>query len=218
MAENAPCASTRVVHTPDFQVDPPSKHVISNPSRVALVVQTFYRTKLQEHEETWRDRYSFLLSQGLKLRFRYKPGWTASWLGTDLDPATCDDSIRQIVRFCTPVDLVTSDDLRFQLPMVLDAKRDKDGMIVCIKRIERKGHRTDEVKIGKFLSTDHMLRSPDNHCVPIWDSFCDPILPNVEYIVMPVLRPYNDPPFCAVGEVVDFVTQIIEVSIYASFG
>jgi hypothetical protein len=103
--------------------------------------------------------------------------------------------------------------------MVLDAKRHKDGKVVCIKRIEHiMEHRTDEVKIGTFLSTEQMLRNPTNHCVPIWDSFCDPVLPNVEYIVIPVLRPYNDPPFGAIGEVVDFVTQLIEVGARAIYG
>jgi hypothetical protein len=106
--------------------------------------------------------------------------------------------------------------------MVLDAERQGDGTIVCIKRIEPKIYesdaesenaRTDEVKIGRYLSTEQMLRHPTNHCVPILDSFRDPILPEVEYIVMPVLRPYNNPEFCFVGEVVDFVTQILEVSV-----
>jgi hypothetical protein len=30
---------------------------------------------------------------------------------------------------------------------------------------------------------------------------------------MPSLRPYNDPEFCFIGEVVDFVTQLLEVRI-----
>lgn len=43
------------------------------------------------------------------------------------------------------------------------------------------------------------------------DAFRDPELPEVDYIVMPVLRPYDDPEFGAVGEVIEFVTQILEV-------
>jgi hypothetical protein len=106
--------------------------------------------------------------------------------------------------------------------MVLDAKRQTDGEMVCIKRIEPKIYegdsdsmvpRTHEVRIGRYLSTQQMLRHPTNHCVPILDSFLDPILPDVEYIVMPALRPFKDPEFCFVGEVVDFVTQLLEVSI-----
>jgi hypothetical protein len=58
-----------------------------------------------------------------------------------------------------------------------------------------------------------MLRDPTNHCVPILDSFSDPVFPRVDYIVMPALRPFNDPEFCFIGEVVDFVTQLLEVGV-----
>jgi hypothetical protein len=99
----------------------------------------------------------------------------------------------------------------------LDARRLGDGALVCIKRIGPKTigelKTSNEVKVGRYLSTDQMLRHPENHCVPIFDSFQDPILPEVQYIVMPVLRRYNDPEFCFVGEVVDFVTQLLEVGI-----
>jgi hypothetical protein len=30
---------------------------------------------------------------------------------------------------------------------------------------------------------------------------------------MPVLRPYNDPEFCFIGEVVDFVAQVLELGV-----
>ncbi|KAF5388388.1 hypothetical protein D9615_000863 [Tricholomella constricta] len=122
---------------------------------------------------------------------RYEPNWTPSWPNTDIDPAFCDDAINTI------------------LPMVLDAKRIQDGVTVCLKRINPKVV-TDEVKIAKYLSSAEMLRDSKNHCVHILDHFRDPILPKVEYIVMPPLRPYSDPEFGAVGEVVDFVTQMIE--------
>ena len=111
--------------------------------------------------------------------------------------------------------LQSSKPLHPQIFSVLDAKRDKDGNLVCIKRIKRE-RTTDEVKIGTYLSTEPMLRDPTNHCVPIWDSFHDPILPKVEYIVMPNLRPYNDPEFHFIGEVVDFASQVLEVSALVS--
>jgi hypothetical protein len=69
-----------------------------------------------------------------------------------------------------------------------------------------------EVEIGRYLSTEHMLRDPTNHCVPIMDYFRDPIDPEIEYIVMPNLRPFNDQAFRVIGEVVDFVSQVLEVS------
>ncbi|KAG5653367.1 hypothetical protein H0H81_000868 [Sphagnurus paluster] len=93
--------------------------------------------------------------------------------------------------------------------MVLDAKRLSDGTTVCVKRIDPQ-EPTDEVKIAQYLSSPEMRGDPKNHCVQIWDSFRDPILPKVEYIIMPPLRRYADPEFGAVGEVVDFVTQVVE--------
>jgi hypothetical protein len=71
-----------------------------------------------------------------------------------------------------------------------------------------------EVEIGRYLSSEHMLRDPTNHCVPIIDHFRDPTDPVIEYIVMPILRPFNDPAFRVIGEVVDFVSQVLEVSIH----
>lgn len=92
--------------------------------------------------------------------------------------------------------------------MVLDATRTKDGNIVCIKRIRKQ---PEEANIGRYLSSQQLLQNSNNHTVPIMDLFQDPELPDVDYIVMPVLRPYDDPEFGAVGEVVEFVTQILEV-------
>ena len=52
-----------------------------------------------------------------------------------------------------------------------------------------------------------------NHCVPILDYFFveredDDV---THYIVMPVLRNLDDPPFYAVAEVFEFVRQTLEV-------
>ncbi|RDB28259.1 hypothetical protein Hypma_001452 [Hypsizygus marmoreus] len=147
--------------------------------------------RLNSWEVIWRDRYEFFRERGLELRPRYRPDWSPSWLGTSISPSFCEDSIQQIVR---------------NYLIEIDAKRKKDGKIVCLKRIKT---RSDEVAIGQYFTSEH-LKGPRNHCVPIWDSFHDPVLSEVDYIVMPVLRPYDDPEFRAVGEVVDFVTQLLE--------
>ncbi|GLB34249.1 putative protein kinase [Lyophyllum shimeji] len=164
---------------------------------LAVHLRQLYRfqTFLREHEEPWRDRYAFLLSKGYQLRARYEPDWSPSWLTVDIDPAYCDDVINSV------------------LHMVLDAERLVDGTTVCIKRINPETV-TDEVKIAKYLSSAEMLCDSKNHCVPIWDSFRDPTIPKVEYIIMPPLRPFDDPEFGAVGEVVDFVTQMIEGMVF----
>ena len=43
------------------------------------------------------------------------------------------------------------------------------------------------------------------------DAFQDPVIDTTSYIVMPLLRPFDNPEFSTIGEVIDFVTQILEV-------
>ncbi|KAG5635226.1 hypothetical protein DXG03_005469, partial [Asterophora parasitica] len=92
--------------------------------------------------------------------------------------------------------------------MALDAQSVKDGSLVCIKRITRVA--SDEVAIAEYLTSPELRRDSSNHCAPSLDSFQDPEDPGVRYMVMPILRPFEDPDFGARGEVVDFVTQILE--------
>lgn len=81
--------------------------------------------------------------------------------------------------------------------------------------IEKK---TEELEIGRYLISDgsQSQAGSRNHCVPILDAFHDLFMGDVNYIVMPLLRPFDDPEFGFVGEVVDFVTQVIEVGGYLS--
>jgi len=95
--------------------------------------------------------------------------------------------------------------------MLLDAKDVKTNRAVCIKMIRKK---TSELEIGRYL-VPHSPDTPQcsrNHCVPIVDAFHDSTIHEVRYIVMPLLRSFDDPEFGAIGEIVDFVTQVLEVS------
>lgn len=47
--------------------------------------------------------------------------------------------------------------------------------------------------------------------MPVYDCFQDDVDEEVELLVMPVLRPFDDPPFETVGEMLDFVQQTLEV-------
>ncbi|KAF8897935.1 hypothetical protein BD779DRAFT_410192 [Infundibulicybe gibba] len=149
-----------------------------------------YPRTINEDEVIWRDRYTFFHERGWELRPRYRPDWKPSWLGTSRKPANCEDSIYKLA----PI-------------MILDAKSVANGVAVCLKGITRK---TKEIEIGCFLSSTELVRDPNNHCVPILDAFRDPVSPNIEYIVMPLLRPFDDPSFWFVGETIDFITQTIE--------
>ena len=53
---------------------------------------------LFEHERWWRDQSDVLFARGYKLRPRYQPGWTPSWLGANIIPEYCEDNFSQIVR------------------------------------------------------------------------------------------------------------------------
>ncbi|KAF8994796.1 hypothetical protein BDQ17DRAFT_1412406 [Cyathus striatus] len=95
--------------------------------------------------------------------------------------------------------------------MVLDARRTSDNSLICLKLIRKQ---SEEVKIAQFLSSERLRHHPNNHCVPIFDAFRDSISPEMNFLVMPVLRPFNDPDFGAVDEIVDFVSQILEGLIF----
>lgn len=44
-------------------------------------------------EVFWQSRQQFLKKKGYILRRRYHPDWHPSWVGTNLDPTYCEDSI-----------------------------------------------------------------------------------------------------------------------------
>ena len=46
------------------------------------------------------------------------------------------------------------------------------------------------------------------------DAFPDPLCSDVTLMVMPYLRPCDDPPFGIIGEIVDFIDQTLEVLLY----
>ncbi|KZV68701.1 hypothetical protein PENSPDRAFT_609719 [Peniophora sp. CONT] len=148
------------------------------------------RQTLYDREIWWRDRQPFLQSKGYMLRPRFRPNWVPSWLTSGRHPYRSEDGIL--------------------LPMashLIDATRLSDGKMVYIKRIKA-GNR--EVSIATSLYDESLRNDPMNHTVPILEVFSDPDTPGLSYIVMPFLRFPEDPPFETVGEVVDFVDQILE--------
>ncbi|KAI0634041.1 kinase-like domain-containing protein [Trametes polyzona] len=92
----------------------------------------------------------------------------------------------------------------FKKYQVIDARRQEDNKLVAIKRF-----RTDsqELPIVQFLST---LKDDMNHAVPLLAVLPDPIEDSMALLVMPFLRPCNNPDFAIIGEVVDFIDQMVE--------
>ncbi|THG95880.1 hypothetical protein EW145_g7886 [Phellinidium pouzarii] len=142
---------------------------------------------LKSLEIWWRDHYQLLLDHGYQLRPRFRPDWKPSWTGTKLDPDYCEDSIPHFLR------------------PVIDATRLSDGAVVAIKN----GKKT-EGSICHHLCIPEKTSNPRNHCVPIFELINDEREPKSHFLVMPLLRRFNDPPFYAVGEVIDFVRQTLE--------
>ncbi|TDL17188.1 hypothetical protein BD410DRAFT_843815 [Rickenella mellea] len=144
---------------------------------------------LRKHEIWWRDCENLLERHGYTLRPRYRNGWVPSWFGKpDVKWTRCEDS-RSMVH-----------------PAVLDATR-RDGMDVMVKRISAG---SKELAIAQFLTAPERARDPRNHCVPILDHFAHDNDPSVHFIVMPVLRKFNNPPFHTVREALDFIEQTLE--------
>ncbi|KAI0287518.1 hypothetical protein BC826DRAFT_1108366 [Russula brevipes] len=142
---------------------------------------------LSSHEITWRDRQQFLESRGYMLRPRLRPGWTPSWLRTGTYWPRAEDSAQLPAR-----------------TRLVDATRIADGKLVYIKQVQTNDR---ESRIASVLSSSE---GPTNHSVPILDTFVDSSDESISYMVMSFLRILDEPPFYAVGEIVDFADQILE--------
>ncbi|OSD00975.1 kinase-like protein [Trametes coccinea BRFM310] len=149
-----------------------------------LTENGFYN--LATKELFWQARYRYLLDHGYLLRPRYSPKWQPSWAGTKRNPAFCEDSIRL---------------LDYQ---IMDATRLSDNELVAIKSFPND---TQELKIAQYFAS---IEDETNHCVPIREILPDPHDPEFALMVMPFLRPCNNPEFSTVGDVIEFVDQTLE--------
>ena len=91
----------------------------------------------------------------------------------------------------------------------MDATRQRDGKHVMLKKVypDEGPH---ELIITQSFSSRELARDPRNHCVPLLDIIEIP-QNGQKLMVMPLLRPFNDPHFQTFGEFVAFFTQICEV-------
>ncbi|KAH9843772.1 uncharacterized protein C8Q71DRAFT_730007 [Rhodofomes roseus] len=90
---------------------------------------------------------------------------------------------------------------------IVRATRTSDNAPVCIKRVATASH---ELRIASMFSSTPLCDDLANHAVPILDVLRDEDNEYVSYIVMPFLRHIDDPPVGAVGDVVEFVDQMLE--------
>ena len=93
---------------------------------------------------------------------------------------------------------------------IMDAVRMSDGEMIALKSVSRKTH-PFEVNIATLLSSEPLRSHPCNHCVPVLEILDMPDQEGTTIIVMPLLRPFDNPSFVTVGESVEFFRQIFEV-------
>lgn len=68
-----------------------------------------------------------------------------------------------------------------------------------------------ETQIATMLSSPELRQDPRNHAVPILEVIQDDEDLSISYLVMPFLRPIDNPAFESVDELLDFGDQILEV-------
>ena len=83
--------------------------------------------------------------------------------------------------------------------------------MVNLKRIKRGDH-PYEADIALYFSSQALASQPGNHCVPVYEVFTLNAEDDIMIMVMPLLRPYNNPSFDTVGEVVECFRQLFEVA------
>ncbi|KAA1478170.1 hypothetical protein DENSPDRAFT_845355 [Dentipellis sp. KUC8613] len=150
---------------------------------------------LTPSEMWWRARLPMLEARGYTLRTRYRPGWTPSWLGTGTYRGRVEDGVTKTGKIDN-----------------MDAIRISDGTPVHVKALVPYSdgeERTEELDVALFFSSEPRRSDPRNHCVPVLD-WWRVSEERTSYIVMPLLREYDSPPFITVGEAVDFFGQIME--------
>ncbi|KDQ20889.1 hypothetical protein BOTBODRAFT_26901 [Botryobasidium botryosum FD-172 SS1] len=145
---------------------------------------------LSELELFWIGLQPFFESQGYKLRPRYQPGWVKSWKGTP--GFRVEDAISPTM----------SED------KMMDATRISDGRVVVLKCVDRVVN-ASEVEIHRFLSQEDFQADERNHCVPLLDVL-DPQNGNIVFLVIPLLRDFEDPKLLSVEDAIDFFRQTLE--------
>lgn len=90
----------------------------------------------------------------------------------------------------------------------IDATRLSDGALVCILRVL--GESVEKSVLMLFSQRD--LRDIRQNCIPpVLDMFQDEEATELWYLVVPFLRPMDDPPFETIDDVVSFTDQVLEV-------
>ncbi|KAJ7162164.1 hypothetical protein C8R46DRAFT_904157 [Mycena filopes] len=148
---------------------------------------------IRKSEIFWVEHQPWLEEQGYRLRPRYHPDWVPSWIQ---DPSKviykCEDGLT----------LPTG-------ATIVDAIHISDGAHVMLKAVPQ-DRCPEEISIGRFFVSDPIASDPANHCNAFRTTLHVPDDPNIQILVMPLLRSVLYPRFETIGEIVSFFTQVFE--------
>lgn len=89
------------------------------------------------------------------------------------------------------------------------------GQFVVLKKTDLIEH-PDEIRTMEHLSEEPVGSDKRNHSVRAVDVLEHPTEETTRILVLPLLRDFDDPPFETVGEILDFIWQLLEVGIARS--
>ncbi|KAH9481853.1 hypothetical protein JR316_0006383 [Psilocybe cubensis] len=147
--------------------------------------------QIHSDEIFWVNIQPFLLQRGYRLRPRYDPNWTPSWLQGKSgkkhpSPIVFEDSRSDIV---------------------LDATRLENGQKVVLKKVETN---SQEIPFAVTFSSKEWKKDVRNCCVPILDVIMIPCDDDHALLVMPQLLGFHHLPFRFLGEFCEFTLQILQ--------
>ncbi|KZT41065.1 kinase-like protein [Sistotremastrum suecicum HHB10207 ss-3] len=134
--------------------------------------------QLARTEQRWASYQPWLERIGYRLRRRYQPGWTPSWLTSGLSMIESEDALQIHI-----------------YGQVMDAVRTSDGRRVAMKFVNTSRR---ELPLWRLITA--LQSNPQNHCVPILDIHPLPDTDETVMVVMPLLIYYDRTDFETLGE------------------
>ncbi|KAF6751423.1 kinase-like domain-containing protein [Ephemerocybe angulata] len=145
---------------------------------------------LSPEELYWKDQYEWLLAAGYRLRSRYSPDWKPSWSGTSNSPMRYEDSRKN-----------WASTINYAIQL-------KTNRFITIKKVDKVKY-PREVEVTEYLSSEPLRDDPSNHAVRPIEVLSHPTDEKTAFLVLPLLRNYDDPEFKTVGEIVGFIGQFL---------
>ncbi|KAJ6496860.1 hypothetical protein DFH09DRAFT_945771 [Mycena vulgaris] len=153
---------------------------------------------LSKGEIYWRDHQVWLQECGYMLRPCFRPGWIPSWI---TDPTK---------------DRVLSED-----SIVLDVSERTHSSVTSVSQLSlpiQPDLHPDEANIFKYFSSKELASDPRNHCIPLLQPLCIPLLSVLSppdddeklILVMKLMWQHDRPRFDTFGEVMEFSRQAFE--------